>query len=268
MVVTEPSTAPRGTVVVFSGAGGTYLWGAAVPDSDFDFSRYEQALEEWSRAGLRVVRIQWDENWFQGAGKSEGFAALGIRPATVTTWVAENLVDEGQPLCVGGVSGGAAQVSYMLTHYGLEERISLAVPWSGFWMGRIDIGCLDDDSRNAALHYGEFARRAIDLSYGFPLEEAGPCLSRDQSFRIAFAEASISVGGDYFYPHTLVWHVLAGADEVGGLGQGLTYYEAMLKAGSPHVRADVLPGLPHNLTSEETGISKIRDVFLQECRLR
>ena len=49
--------------------------------------------------------------------------------------------------------------------------ISLAVPWSVFWMGRIDIACLDEDPRNELLHYDDVARRAVDLSYGFGSDE-------------------------------------------------------------------------------------------------
>ena len=166
-------------------------------------------------------------------------------------------------------SGGAGQVAYPLTHYGLEDRIALAVPWTGFWMGRIDIGCLDDAPRNAELHFGDAARRAIDLTYGYSAEEAGACSSRNEAFRSRFEEASLSVDADLHYPDTLVWHVLAGADEVGALGHGLTYYDAMLRAASPHVRVDVLPGLAHGLRGPtDAGMNKIRDVMLQECVLR
>jgi hypothetical protein len=257
LVVTEPAGGVRGTILSFSGGGGTWL-----PGDD-------QTMSAWSEAGFRLVRVQWDSNWWAGASETEGFAALACRPATVTNWVADHLVDDGQPLCVEGGSGGAGQVAYGLTHYGLEDRISLAVPWTGFWMGRIDLGCLDDDPRNAELHFGEGARRAIDLSYGFSGEEDGPCFTRNPDFREAFAEASISVDADLYYPNTLVWHVLAGADDVGALGQGLTYYDAMLRAGSPQVRVDVMPGLLHGLRGPtDAGRLKIRDVMLQECVAR
>jgi hypothetical protein len=257
IIVSEPVGKLRGTVLSFSGGAGTSLSGNA------------QTMTAWSEAGFRVVRVQWNANWWAGASEAEGFAALASRPATVTNWVADHLVEDDHPLCVEGGSGGAGQVAYGLTHYGLEDKISLAVPWTGFWMGRIDLGCLDNDPRNAELHYSEAARRAIDLSYGVSRGEDGPCLRRDQGFRDAFAEASISVDADLHYPNTMVWHVLAGADEVGALGQGLTYYDAMLRAGSPHVRVDVLPGLRHGLSGPtDAGRMKIRDVILQECVVR
>jgi hypothetical protein len=267
IVVSEPIAPLRGTALVYSGGSGTLLWGAAVPGLENSEALYQETLHAWSEAGLRVVRVQWDEDWQVGVSELEGFAALACRPATVTNWVADRLVDPGQPFCIGGGSSGAAQVSYALTHYGLADRVSLAVPWGGFWMGRIDMGCLDSDPRNASLHYADAARGTIDRSYGF-VNGTGPCLTRDVSFTSRFQDASVSAGPDFVYPHTLVWHVLAGGDNVGALAQGLTYYEAMLRAGSPFVRADVLPGLPHALELTQAGQAQIRDIFLQECRLR
>ncbi|MBT8478941.1 MAG: hypothetical protein KJO06_08495 [Gemmatimonadetes bacterium] len=253
IVVSDPVGASRGTVVSFSGGAGTGLRGG--PD-----------IEAWIEAGFRVARVQWDANWWAGSSPSEGFAALACRPATVTDWVAEHLVDDGQPLCVEGGSGGAGQVAYGLTHYGLEDVVSLAVPWTGFWMGRIDLGCLDADPLNADLHYDEVARRAIDYTYGFAQDEDGPCFRRDEAFRAAFAEASTAVEADLHHPNTMVWHILAGADAVGALGHGLSYYDAMLRAGSPLVRADVIQGAPHGL--DEEGRARVRDVILRECVAR
>jgi len=271
IIVDNPAGEYRGTITLFSGGGGTYLGWTWPP--------MMKVLTQWSEAGFRTVRVQWSQHWWQGASPDEGFAALASRPATVIDWIADNLTEPEAPLCIGGGSGGAAQVSYPLTHYGLENRLSLAVPWSGFWMGRVDIGCLDEDPRNASLHYGEKARRAVDLTYGFGSLEwfqsgepkdtpPGPCSTRDSTYAGAFAEASIAGQGDYYYPNTLVWHILGGADQVGALAQGLTYYEAMVRAGSPHVRLDVLPGAPHGVQRVDVGLYKIRDVFIQECRVR
>jgi hypothetical protein len=110
--------------------------------------------------------------------------------------VAENLAEEGVPPCTGGGSGGAGQVNCALTHHGLEDRVDLAVPWSGFWMERLDIWCLDDDPRNGELHYSGSACRAMDRSYGFLPDQGGPCVRRDESFRPAFTADSLSAGGD------------------------------------------------------------------------
>lgn len=277
MVVDDPSGEVRGTVVLFTGADGRWIWGETPWNGGGD--RHAAVLDTLRGSGFRVVRVAWDEGWLQGAtGAMEGYAALACRPATAIAWIAGNLTEPGTPLCIGGGSGGAAQVSYALTHYGLADRLSLVVPWSGFWMGRVDAGCLGDGLRDATLVYGTAARRAADATFGFGSfqdvmsgrepDAPGPCERGDLSARRAFEDASISVGGDYDYPTTLVWHILAGADELGALAQGHTYYEAMVRAGSPHVQLDILPGAPHNLEGVDAGLELIRDVFLAECRLR
>ena len=216
LIITEPDGAIEGTIVVFSGGGGTRIWGAVNPDAPaFDVPARRDTIDSWIEAGFRVARIKWDRNWFEGASVDEGFVRLAAKPATITDWISENVSVETGPICVGGGSGGAGQTSYMLTHYGLEDRISLAVPWSGFWMGRIDTGCVDSDPLNSLLHFNDRARRAIDLSYGFSDGETGPCQRRDDSFEDEFFRASIAGSGDFFYPNTLVHHILGGADEVG-----------------------------------------------------
>ena len=268
LVITEPDIAVRGTIVIFTGGPGTTIWGEPIPQfPNLNTTPILNILDDWLSVGFRTVRVAWDESWWNGTRQDDGFSALATRPASITDWLATNVVTDSGPICIGGGSGGAAQVSYMLTRYGLEDRVSLAVPWSGFWMGRIDTGCLDEDSLNSELHFDDQGRRAMDFSFGFPQGEDGPCFRRDASFESKFREASISAIGDYHYPNTLVWHVIGGNDDV-GLAHGLTYYAEMLKAGSPHVRLDVLPGVPHGLTSTESGRQKIRDIFLQECRAR
>ena len=47
------------------------------------------------------------------------------------------------------------------------------------------------------------------------------------------------------YPETTVWFIGGGGDTTGSLRQGLTYYDRMLRAGSPKVRLDILPNAPH-----------------------
>lgn len=269
LVVSEPAVRHVGTIVLFSGGRGTSLLGEPPEQRpDVDISEFSQVLVDLVDAGFRLVRVQWDEGWSGLPADGEGLSALASRPATVTKWVAQNLADAGAPLCIGGGSGGAAQVSYMLTRYGLEVYVDLAVPWAGFWMGRVDLGCLDDDRRNDGLHYAEAARRFIDATYGFGAGEGGPCSTRDPDYLAPFQEASIAYRGDFHYPKTLVWHILGGDDQVGGLGQGLLYYAEMVRAHSPHVRLDVLPGMPHGLWREEVGAGKIREAFLRECRIR
>lgn len=260
---------PRGVVLLASGGLGTspfQVWPDGSPSPPK--ARIIRALHE---AGLETVQLSWDKGWWIGSQQgAEGFVRLACRPATVAQWVVENLVESDQAFCAAGSSGGAAQVSYMLTHYGLEDSISLALPYAGYWMGRVDEGCLGDDPLNAAMHYGESARTSIDLSFGypgFPGPSEGPCSSRDESWRDAFEQASVSTRGDYFYPNTLIWLVVGGGDTVGALRQGLTYYDSLLRSESPSVRLDIIPNAPHPVVTTPEGEAMIRDILIDECRL-
>lgn len=260
-VIDDPAGPSRGTVAMFSGGEGSGF----LPRGSARGGTRRAALDEVRDAGFRIVQVVWDEGWTGGAPEgNEGLGKLSCRPATATAWISDHLTDEGTPLCAGGGSGGAAQVSYLLSHYGLEDRLSLVLPFTGYWMGRIDLGCLDDDPLNASLHYNDGARGFIDTTMGYPRGE-GPCTKRDQSQRATFEEASIALGGnDYVHPNTLVAIVLAGADQVGALVQGHTYYERLAREGSPWVYIDIVSGAPHGLG--ENGAAVIRDLFLRECR--
>jgi hypothetical protein len=269
MIIEEPDVAVRGTIAMFSGGVGQGFTPTNATRDDGTVPEFRRLLNEVRDSGFRLVQVMWDEGWTTGSPESdEGLGKLACRPATATAWIADNLTDEGTPLCAGGGSGGAAQVSYMLSHYGLDERLSLAVPYSGNWMGHIDIGCLDDDPINRDFHYSDRAREFMDVSMGYPGGE-GPCTNRDESARAAFEDASIAGGGnDYVHPNTMVWIILGGADQVGALPQGHAYYERLAREGSPLLRIDILSGVPHGVNRVSEGADRIRDAFLRECRLR
>jgi hypothetical protein len=256
---------PRGVVLLASGGFGTYpyqLWPNGTPS--LPQARIIRALHE---AGLGTVQLSWENGWPIGSSQgAEGLTRLACRPATVAQWVKEHLVKSDQAFCAAGSSGGAMQISYMLTHYGLEDSISLAVPYGGHWSGRVDEGCLGSDPLEAAMHYRDDARSFIDSSFGFPASASGPCSSRDESWREAFKDSSVSVGGDYYYPNTLVWLVVGGGDKSGALRQGLTYYDSLLRSGSPSVRLDIIPNAPHTLVQTPEGEAMIRDILIGECR--
>jgi hypothetical protein len=256
LVVYDPDGPSRGTVASFSGGNGS-----GMPQEG------EGPYEQLRAEGFRIVQVVWEGGWTDAAPASdEGLGKLSCRPATATAWIEENLTDTGTPLCATGGSGGAAQVSYLLSHYGLEDRLALVVPFTGYWMGRIDQGCLDDDPLNASLHYNDRARGFIDRTMGYAAGE-GPCSKRDALARSVFEASSVALGGnDYVHPNTLVYIVLAGADQVGALLQGHTYYERLIREGSPHVRIDILAGAPHGLG--EAGRPLISDILMKECRER
>jgi hypothetical protein len=168
----------------------------------------------------------------------------------------------------------------MLSHYGLEEILSAVVPSGGPPMGRLDRGCTPGDP---ALIRLESMRKLIDTGFGFipptvntrtmradDVPANGPCVRGDPSFREKLRQASVASGeGDYVYPRTMVWFVVEGIDSGGAAAQGKTYYDLLMKSGSPLVGKTVVPDVDHSgLVRTRIGAETIRDVLLRECRSR
>jgi hypothetical protein len=270
------ATTPRGTILFTSGGAGTSWY--TVPS----------ILTDVAAAGFRTVQLQWIDSWLLGsAGKEEGHLRLGCRPATVARWVYDHLFEQrpSAAFCATGHSGGAAQVSYLLSHYGLEGVLAAVVPSGGPPMARIDRSCTRDDPANATVAFPDWATRLIDAGFGFfppgqpqsfnPFEApaAGPCARGDASFREKFRQASVASGdGDYVYARTMVWFVLEGIDDTHAAAMGTTYHDLLIKMGSPLVRKTVVPDVKHagpgGLYESPDGVRTVRDILLAECRPR
>ena len=99
---------------------------------------------------------------------------------------------------------------------------------------------------------------------------SGPGSRGDTSFREKLRAASVASGdGDYVYPQTMVWFVFEGMDSVSAAALGTTYYDLLIKSGSPLVNKTVVPGVDHGgLVRSRSGAEAIRDVLLNECRSR
>jgi len=254
---------------------------------NFGWTLYENAgesrrtLAELSAAGFRTVQLQWIDSWLVGSlGKEEGHVRLGCRPATVARWVYDHLhqATKSTAFCATGNSGGASQVAYMLSHYGLKEILAAVLPSGGPPHARIDRACSPDDP---AYLTSDAMRKLNDTGFGFvppgdlrninpaDVPSIGPCSRGDLSFREKFRLASIASGeGDYVYPRTMVWFVFEGIGDA-PVALGATYYELLVKSGSPLVGKTFVPGVDHGgLIRSREGAEKIRDVLLKECRPR
>ncbi len=254
----------RGTVLATTGGPGNRLY-------EEESSEAKQLLSEIRAAGFQTVQLQWLEGWlFSAPGREEGHVRLACRSATVARWVYDNLYEKSPMTAYGAIgnSGGAAQVSYMLTHYGLEDILSVVVPSGGPPMGRLDLSCIQDDPANEPL-WLQTATRIIDGGFGFPRDGSGPCSRGDVSFRKKFQEASVSFGAaDYVYPKTLVWFLFGEEDNTNATAMGLTYYDRLVSEGSPFVRKDVLPKVTHGIKDSPEGARKILEILVNECRPR
>jgi hypothetical protein len=202
--------APKGTILFTSGGLGTEWYEGTAETS--------RILNDVAAAGFRTVQLQWVDSWLFGSlGREEGQARLGCRPATVARWVHDQLHEPAasRAFCATGHSGGAAQVAYMLSHYGLDDILSAVVPTGGPPMGRIDRSCTRDDPRNAQIAFPDWATRIIDVGFGFlppgglqgfdPFKApaVGPCARGERTFGEKFRQASVASGdGDYVHPRT------------------------------------------------------------------
>ena len=109
----------------------------------------------------------------------------------------------------------------------------------------------------------------VDDGFGFLNPGSGPCSRGDDSFRRQFEQASIvSPEGQYVYPNTMVWFLSGDSDVTNAVPQGALYRDHLIGAGSPLVRADVIPDTGHGVPGSPEGAAMIRDVMLKECRPR
>ena len=133
--ISDPPGPPIGTVILGTGGGGNGLYELFGP------SAVNLVILPLLQRGYRVIQRGWDlqYGWLTGPG---GGDLLGCRYASLLQAVHDNLHAPGTPLCVTGNSGGSAEISYALAHYGMGRIVDLAMPTSGPPMGRIDNGCL------------------------------------------------------------------------------------------------------------------------------
>jgi hypothetical protein len=278
--VARNGKSPRGTILFTSGGLGTEWYEGAGESS--------RILKDVATAGFRTVQLQWKDSWLFGSpGKEEGQARLGCRPATVARWVRDHLHEpsETRAFCATGHSGGAAQVAYMLSHYGLDGILSAVVLTGGPPMSRIDRGCARADPKNAQIAFPDWATRIIDVGFGFhppagregfdPFKApgVGPCARGEASFREKLRQASVASGdGDYVYPGTMVWFVFEGIDDTHAAAMGAAYHDLLVERGSPHVRKTTIPDVTHagpkGLYGNRNGADKVREILMDECRLR
>ena len=218
-------------------------------------------LDDIRTAGFQSVQLQWIESWFGEGWYKEVMDRAACCSATVAEWVYDNLhaQSESTALCATGHSGGASQVSYMLSHYGLEDILSLVVPTGGPPHARIDWMCVDD-TPNAAFAFPPGV---------FPAGEGGPFAPLRPSTESLRLSSVASGDGDYVHPQTLIWFVFEG---MGGMevAHGEFYHALLINEGSPLVRKDIVPGVTHGgatgLNRSREGTNRVRDILINECR--
>jgi hypothetical protein len=252
---TSNASSPHGVVVFFSGGLGTSWWGTT------NEAAAGSILSSLNQRGLTVVLVRWLDPWlFASAGEAAGPAALGCRPATATRWIHDNIY-AGLGLhpalgscgfCITGDSGGASQVSYALTDYGLASIVNAAVIASGPPHAGIAPGCLHQQG-DADLWFTSFSGPIIDGSYGF--FHGGPCESHDPSWAVRWQADSLDTGGGAFrFPDTRITFLFGADDSSEGPPHGRLYVAKLQAAGSPYVSVQTVAGMGHVIGNSQTGL--------------
>ena len=117
----------KGTVVFLGGAGGT------IPYGNTFYSQYAEA-------DLASIEVAWDSDWeLAGPPYAANILNAACRPATLINYLHPQITQE--PFCAQGASGGAAQLAYSLSWYGLGSELTNVELLSGPVFSNIADGC-------------------------------------------------------------------------------------------------------------------------------
>lgn len=248
------SATPRGLVTFFTGGSGGDWW--------TDEARALPAFANDLRAqGFSVAQVKWANSWLgSSSGNDAGTAHLGARPATVIRHVHDNYylplgitpgpVGQGG-FVITGNSGGASQVSYALSHYGLEDILDVVIPTGGPPHSALAKSMLSNPGEEG-YWYPLGTRRFIDRDFGY-FGGNGPGVRQDRDFLPRWLEESVSTGGnDYYHPDTRI-HFIIGERDSPMQAVASDYFDRLLDEGSPSVTWEIAPGTPHFVAGTPQG---------------
>ena len=254
----------RGLVVFFTGSFGNNWWIKENPEGG-------AFLDELRKLGFTIVQVRWKGPWLASSpGYDAGVAHLACRPATVIRHIYDNIYlplggsvsHSGEAgFCITGNSGGASQVSFALSHYGLENILDVVIPTGGPPHADLHKACLDKEELSASM------RHLIDRSFGY-VKNDGPCLQRDPSVASRWLQESVATGGnDYNHPKTRINFLIGQKD---GLMQrfGRIYYDRLRKEGSPMVTWETIPATQHRISKTANGLRSLKIAILESIQER
>jgi hypothetical protein len=243
-------------VVLFSGSDGMKWWADELESIEF--------LGRLQARGVVTVQVRWSAGWsIAAAGEDAGTGRLACRPASLIRWIHDNrYVPLGIPagpvgrcgFCITGQSAGASQVSYALSFYGLDVVLDGVFPTSGPPQAAQDKGCLRRQGE-AQYRYGRNAF-LIDQAHGY-LRGGGPCETADPSFLSRWLAQSVDTGGrDFMHPETRV-HFIHSDNDVPAVPHALDYIRRLRSAGTPYLKEQVIPGMPHHIEESAAGLDAL-----------
>jgi hypothetical protein len=261
----EGSTShPRGMVLYFSGESGQRPW--VTPSTAQATLPFVNGM---AQAGFVNVLVAWVQPWLiAGPGEEAGPARLACRAASVIRYVHDTMYAplNAHPaprqcgFCLVGESGGASEIAYALSRYGLAGIVDEAVMLGGMPFASIQKGCLQTTS---PYYYGPTATGFIDAAYGFPPSSPGPCSAARASFRNRWIADSVNAPGALLsYPDTGIEIIEGGEDTSPAIPLGHDYIDALRAAGTPFLHVQVVPGLSHGAASDPQGLLAVRAALL------
>lgn len=258
------STLPAtGTAIFTEGGSGNTFWGNQATAAD-------NALTALSNSGFNTVEIAWKTAWYSDAsasldGSFDGYPTVACRPATVAQYIRDTF-NGGNPdlaYCASGNSGGSSQVAYMLSHYGLDTQFDLIVPTSGPPISEVAIGCFQTPGYEAMWYTSD---TALTIDQVFRISKGGPCVSKNLNYETLYRNASVSVGGNYYYPNTFVHFIFGVNDTTSAVAQGLYHFDTLYQAGTPLLSQEFIAGAGHQIHKSTAGAGAVRDKIIAECR--
>lgn len=261
VAVSNPTGTPRGVVVFTTGSGGeTYALAG---------NQRTALLDQLRADGFRVVQLRWDANWIEAVRNNDaGTSRLACRPATAFKWIYDT---HFAPLgiarsangrcgfCITGNSGGATQVSFALSHYGLESILDGGFPTGGPPHAALAKACLRAPGEEG-FWFAPDTRAFIDR--GFGIYDNGPCFRNDPSMATRWSQESVATGGtDYTHPATRI-HFIRGELDDNMRAPSEAYLTSLQAAGSPWVSMEIAAGTPHAVLGSETGRNAVRAALL------
>jgi hypothetical protein len=201
------------------------------------------------------------------AGEEVGPRVLGCRPATAISWIHDHVyepIGSSSPsqgvcgFCATGNSGGASQIAYAMSFYGVADLLDAAVLTSGPPHTALDQACLGSDPN---LRFDPDSATIVDLSYGFA-GATGPCARHDQSFEDTWKVDSVDSGGTYVFPDTRIAFLFVEGDHTPAPFHGRIYLAKLQSAGSPNVTDGTVPGSSHTIMTFPAGRQAVEDELL------
>jgi hypothetical protein len=251
----KASGSARGVLMTFSGGGGEVYEFADPAEADW--------LEQIRGDGFTTVQVRWADPWLNASlNEDVGTHVLACRPATVIAWVHDTVfaplntpsLGAGRcGFCLTGNSGGGSQISYAISHHGLEGIIDGIFPTSGPPHAALAKAC-EHNAGESAYWFPSVAAQLIDRARGF-YHQDGPCLKHDMSYGAKWEQEGVDTGGsDYLHPATRV-HIILGAEDDGYiLAHGQDYGARLKQAGSTMVTVQVIPGMGHHPSSQALAV--------------